>query len=243
MLPEPAIERYAANSEGRDFVAGDLHGMYFLLEELMERVSFNTVSDRLFSVGDLCDRGPESLRVLEYVDQPWFHACLGNHGDMLLNALGTGEAYAASLWSLNGGDWGLQLNHEQQQRLVQIFSRLPLAMEIDSPALGKVGIVHAEVPQGMDWAVFTSHLELGDVEAREQALWSRARISRLFSGEPPESVPSVDLIFCGHTILREPKLVSNIYYLDTGAFIGESGCLSMVELKEGLPLVQASGAS
>lgn len=242
MLPEPAIEQYAANSEGRDFVVGDLHGMYFLLEELLQRVSFDPARDRLFSVGDLCDRGPQSLRVLDYVEQPWFHACLGNHGDMLLSALGNGDAYAASLWRMNGGDWGLRLDNELQQRLVQTFSRLPLAMEIESPALGKVGIVHAEVPQGMDWSEFIRRLESRDPDTREQALWSRARISRMFAGEPPERVSAVDLIFCGHTILREPKLIGNIYYLDTGAFIGRDGYLSMVELKEGLPLLQASGS-
>jgi len=35
--------------------------------------------------------------------------------------------------------------------------------------------------------------------------------------------------------------MGNTYYLDTGAFIGEDGCLSMVEIREDLPLLQASG--
>ncbi|MGY0658121.1 metallophosphoesterase [Bordetella bronchiseptica] len=36
----------------------------------------------MFSVGDLADRGPESVDVLKWLERPWFHAICGNHDRM-----------------------------------------------------------------------------------------------------------------------------------------------------------------
>jgi len=53
--------QYDRNNEGRDFVIGDLHGCYDELKDKLLDVNFNEEVDRVFSVGDLVDRGPESL--------------------------------------------------------------------------------------------------------------------------------------------------------------------------------------
>ena len=45
------------NTKGRDFVVGDLHGTIHLLQVLLEQVKFDPADDRLFSGGDLIDRG------------------------------------------------------------------------------------------------------------------------------------------------------------------------------------------
>ena len=54
-----AVARFEENATGRDFVVGDLHGMFSHLEALLNEVAFDESADRLFSVGDLIDRGPE----------------------------------------------------------------------------------------------------------------------------------------------------------------------------------------
>ena len=38
------------NNAGHDYVIGDLHGCYDLLEKLLEQVNFDPRCDRLFSV-------------------------------------------------------------------------------------------------------------------------------------------------------------------------------------------------
>lgn len=55
--------KYRANILGRDFVVGDIHGEFSKLSKLLSLVGFDEHSDRLFSVGDLVDRGPESRQV------------------------------------------------------------------------------------------------------------------------------------------------------------------------------------
>jgi serine/threonine protein phosphatase 1 len=241
MTDTPVVARFEPNHEGRDFVVGDLHGMYPLLGDLLARAAFDRAKDRLFSVGDLCDRGPHSEQALDYLAEPWFHACLGNHEEMLLSALRGGDLHAVTLWSMNGGDWGLELSPIKQQRFMAAFSKLPLTMEIPHSALGRIAVVHAEVPQGVAWDDFTARLETGDEKLRNHALWARSRISQAGTRKRDEGVSGVVRLFCGHTILREPLLLGNVQYLDTGAFLGASGALSMVELKRGFPLLQASG--
>ena len=54
--------RFERNARGRDFVVGDVHGHFDTLERLLEAVDFDASADRLFSVGDLVNRGPASER-------------------------------------------------------------------------------------------------------------------------------------------------------------------------------------
>ena len=54
----PLIRRFPLNRRGRDLAVGDIHGYFALLQQALNRVGFDPVCDRLFSVGDLTDRGP-----------------------------------------------------------------------------------------------------------------------------------------------------------------------------------------
>ena len=56
----PAMPRFAQNTVGRDFAVGDIHGCFTELQRGLEAIGFDPSTDRLFSVGDLVDRGPES---------------------------------------------------------------------------------------------------------------------------------------------------------------------------------------
>ncbi len=50
------------NRRGRDFVVGDLHGYLGALQDALARAGFDPGCDRLFSTGDLIDRGARFLR-------------------------------------------------------------------------------------------------------------------------------------------------------------------------------------
>ena len=56
------VQRFTQNTRGRDFVVGDLHGCFDHLRVMLEHIQFNRVTDRLFCVGDLVDRGPGPRR-------------------------------------------------------------------------------------------------------------------------------------------------------------------------------------
>lgn len=63
------------------YVIGDIQGCYKALRKILKKVKFNSTTDSLWCVGDLVNRGPESLDTLRYL-YDLGNACkivLGNH--------------------------------------------------------------------------------------------------------------------------------------------------------------------
>lgn len=81
MNPSPLIRRFSRNPLGRDLAVGDIHGYFSRLEQTLNQAGFDPARDRLFSVGDLTDRGPDCTAVLDWLAKPWFHPVCGNHDD------------------------------------------------------------------------------------------------------------------------------------------------------------------
>lgn len=206
------IQHFTANDFGIDYVVGDIHGEFDLLQGKLDALKFDPAVDRLFSVGDLVDRGRNSLAALRWWPRPWFHAVLGNHEDMLLVA---DVDIRKSWFELNGGEWWLDLDKASRERFRSVVAQLPLAIEIETTQ-GTVGIVHADVPAEYSWPEFVRRLDRNDNEARRYALWSRARVH----GDVTTAAGEIYQVYCGHTPVPYPFTVENVHFIDTGACYG-----------------------
>lgn len=223
------FQKFDKNTQGRDFVIGDVHGMFDMVERLMTEVQFDPAVDRMFVVGDLVDRGPRSKEADNWIKQPWFHSIRGNHEQMAIDVYCamydlTGwenpqETIALHIW--NGGDWFHELDGDRQARIVAAFKTLPIAIEIETDE-GRVGLVHAEVPDD-DWNSFVTALLNGSANLDHHlhyAMWSRL-ITR---GKAPgfEGVKNIDMVIVGHSVVKEAGNIHNVVYLDTGAYQGKA---------------------
>ena len=220
--------RFARNPAGRDFVVGDVHGMFPALGELLALARFDEERDRLFSVGDLIDRGPRSREALDWLAKPWLHAVRGNHEQLLLDS---DDPATRNLWIRhNGGAWWLDCGPVERAAFREACAELPIAIEI-AASRGKVGVVHADAPRSNSWADFLSRLESGDERAVEHALWSRERVA----GESAGRVSGVDLVVCGHTPTTRIVEAENVRFIDTGAVYRQfaGARLTMIEIDPG----------
>lgn len=138
------------------YVVGDIQGCYDDLQRLLEKVRFDPACDRLWSVGDLVNRGGKSLKTLRllYSLGDRFTVTLGNHDIYLLK----------ENWKFpEGGSPNREMNKillaHDREVLMHWLQQMPLAhWSVDHRVL----MVHAGViPQ---WSVEDTLSCAGEVE-------------------------------------------------------------------------------
>ncbi len=204
----------------RRLVIGDVHGHYESLVTLLELIA-PTSDEPIYFLGDLIDRGPDSAKVVELVKTHKYHCLLGNHEQMLLEAIGK-QGIATELfqaWLQCGGKATLdsyQLRIPQDH--IEWMKTLPWYLD-----LGDVWLVHAGVHPDMSLAEQTP----------DQFCWIRDQFHSC-----PHPYFQDKLIIVGHTItftfpgVQPGDLVAGMGWLniDTGAYHPRSGWLTALDI-------------
>lgn len=213
-------------------MVGDIHGHFKLLTAALNKLDFNTELDRIFSVGDLIDRGPDSIDILNWLEKPWFHAVRGNHEQMLIDCIsGHGDI---PRHIRNGGAWLYELQLTVQHELLKALQALPLIIEIKSANDQTIGIVHAEAPiirsndgwQEAKDAITGNFGEQHQRQALKTALYAREKIEQ----QNHTSVKGIDRLYVGHSTVPSIMRLGNVVYIDTGCAFSD-GALSLVEIR------------
>ncbi len=205
----------------RMFVCGDIHGCVEQLMSQLRLLGFDENRDHLYALGDLVDRGPDSLGAMALLDKPWFSSIQGNHEIIMIEAAnGNGDMHVC-----NGGGWFAMLDQTERDGLAARAAELPVAMTVTSPSGRKIGLVHADLP-GDDWDEFMARVDTPQVA--DYAQWTRDRVRLAMHGHSLSPIANVDHVYFGHTPVKEPLHVANMSWIDTACFA--TGRITVVEV-------------
>ena len=153
--PAPVYQRIAGHQWRHIWLSGDIHGCLEQLRRKLWHCGFEPWRDLLISVGDVIDRGPQSLRCLQLLEQHWVRAVRGNHEQMAMDALADNQ-------------------QKQAKTALEKCQHLPFILEVHSRT-GKHVIAHADYPDDVyEWQK--------DVDLH-QVLWSRSRLGERQKGQ------------------------------------------------------------
>lgn len=224
--------RVPANTAGRDFVVGDLHGHRSLLEQALDEAAFDPRCDRVLSVGDLIDRGPESLETLSLIEEPWFHAVLGNHELMLLNFLGYygSRLHSRKSYPSGSGEWitaAISKHPKTIAKLADKLSTLPLALHVEGDI--PFNVTHGDLtPIGSRQDVLLGERNIcvhkADTVTSSRVHFAEAMQSELlglqFAKHPvqisPSPIGSLPMTYVGHSPVRHVIVHDSYIYIDQG---------------------------
>jgi len=158
------------------YAIGDVQGCYDELRELLGEIGFRRGRDRLWFVGDLVNRGPDSLGVLRRVMELRDAATvvLGNH-DLHLLAIARGNARFKS------GDESLHavLDAPDREQLLDWLQSRPL---LHHDAQLAYTMVHAGLPP--QWSLDTARRCAAEVEQQLRGEHSGAFLARMYGDQP-----------------------------------------------------------
>lgn len=226
----------ASNNKGDGYymiyVTSDIHGRYDRLQKLIKEIDFKD-EDTLYILGDMVDRGKESISVVTYcMKKQNIKVLMGNHEDMMLRAQNGGVEYK-NLWFQNGGrrtyEEFVRLANDEKQYILRYLTNLPKYFEIDVNGQSYI-LVHAGInPNDID-----KPLSKHD---SEDLLWIREDFHN-------EQCYEDKIIVFGHTptrYLNKDKSMK-IWYgrnkigIDCGAVFeaygGKLACLRLDDMKE-----------
>jgi hypothetical protein len=115
-------------------IIADVAGQYKALMALVNKMP----PGEFISLGDMCDRGPDSKEVFNFFMQPGNQAILGNHEHMMIDYCRKGGYYDYGVWFWNGGRKTLEsfgegrgLQNPIPKEYIDWADSLPLYLEID----------------------------------------------------------------------------------------------------------------
>lgn len=85
------------------YIIGDVHGCSKTLKALIDQLPDHKEHGICFA-GDLCDRGPDTKGVYDYVIENKWDCVLGNHDLMFMMGVLQPESEMSHIWDFNGGD-------------------------------------------------------------------------------------------------------------------------------------------
>ena len=216
MMKTPFLHKN--RSEGLAFFVGDIHGYYDRLMDALDEAGFDPKKGhKLFSVGDLIDRGEDSMKVLDLLDEPWFYAVRGNHDALMVRTVLYDCPKSEEIWAGNGGAWAAKylLKKPEDRRggrfteefvsYAERLERLPYLRDIKAHHTNqRIMCVHAEIPKNADLAGALKASEEGNLDSHK-GLLKRLTWKRTFAEQAEDGYMKVIQDHDDHLFLRDDE--------------------------------------
>jgi bis(5'-nucleosyl)-tetraphosphatase (symmetrical) len=121
----------------RTIFLGDIHGCIDEFKEMIKVISYNPQEDRLILLGDLVDRGPDSVAVVRLAREMKLECVMGNHEHKFVKWF---RSQGTKVDFYDRRDYYAQLSDED----ISYIMNMPLYVELDD-----VIAVHAGVKPGI----------------------------------------------------------------------------------------------
>lgn len=157
------------------YVIGDVQGCYRELKKLLKGINFNAAKDRLWFVGDLVNRGPDSLKTLRYVR---------SLGDSAITVLGNHDLHLLAVYYI-----GVNLRSSdtlepvlQADDCVELMEWLRFRPLMHYEPDLNFALVHAGIYPG--WSISVARQRAAEVENALQGAHITSFLDSMYGNEP-----------------------------------------------------------
>lgn len=162
------------------YVVGDVQGCFQELVALVKKINFKSGIDQIWFVGDLINRGPDSLQTVQYVKAL---------GDSAVTILGNHELSALAYWRLRKKapkDLESLFHHPEAEEIMNWMEGLPLAHY--SPDYDCL-MVHAGVPR--DWSLTQTMARAAELQMVLKSPQKMDYYRHMYGDHPSQWSPSL----------------------------------------------------
>lgn len=157
------------------YAIGDIQGCFDEFTLLLDKINFNHGTDTLWLVGDIVNRGPKSLEVLQFCmeHESSVRMVLGNH-DLHLLAVGCGEGTVKRSDTITP-----ILTHTDSKKMLDWLRFQPLLIK---------GVRHVMVHAGIlpQWTIARAELLASETEAELRGKKYKKFFSKMYGNKPAE---------------------------------------------------------
>ncbi len=122
------------------YVIGDIHGCFDQFTELLKKINYKKDEDKLILLGDLVNRGPDSLSVINH--------CMADSS--IITVLGNHDLYLLYLLSIDKATGSLKevVEANRNKQIFKWLLKMPLMLEIVDEFTGNSFLIaHAGIPE------------------------------------------------------------------------------------------------
>ena len=208
-------------------VIGDIHGCYYTLTELVKVIKNKYPGIKIYSVGDLVDRGKYSFEVVEFIKNEKIIFTPGNHDYMFLYFIEEPSSILGNAWIYNGSETTTVSYEKKAEKIpehMELIRNSCLFLNLDDCFISHAGIstfYKSKLKKNyLDNLDQLNKVINNSITSEHGILWTRDELINLGK-----------LQIVGHTRMNDVTLSekSNTIYVDTSVYTGNKLSAVIVE--------------